>query len=94
MKEIAMILKKGELHLTKFVSNGREILKSFPHDDLSASHQSVNLDLDKITLERVLGILWNPDNGTIKIKAVIKSFSSSKEVYLVLYPLFLIRWDF
>ena len=29
-------------------------------------------------LERALGIFWNPDNDTSKVKAVIKSFSSSK----------------
>ena len=43
-----------------------EILKSLTQDDLSAKYQSVNLDLDKISLERALGILWNPDDDTIK----------------------------
>ena len=60
-KEISEILKKGGFHLTKFVSNDRGILKSLPQDNLSANCQSVNLDLDKIPLERALGILWNPD---------------------------------
>ena len=64
--------------MTKFVSNEREILKSLFQDDLSANCQSVNLDLDKIPSERALGILWNPDNDTIKVKAVTKSFPSSK----------------
>ena len=40
--------------MTKFVSNDREILKSLPQDDLSANCQSVNLDLDKILLERAV----------------------------------------
>ena len=71
-------MQKGGFHLTKFVSNEREILKSLFQDDLSANCQSVNLDLDKIPSERALGILWNPDNDTIKVKAVTKSFPSSK----------------
>ena len=37
-KEISEILKKGGFHLTKFVSNDREILKSLPLDGLSANH--------------------------------------------------------
>ena len=77
-KEISEILKKGGFHLTKFVSNDREILKSLPQDDLSANCQSVNLNLDKIPLERALGILWNPDNDTIKVKAAMKPFQLSK----------------
>ena len=64
--------------MTKFVSNDREILKSLPQDDLSANCQSVNLNLDKIPLERALGILWNPDNDTIKVKAAMKPFQLSK----------------
>ena len=63
-------MKNGGFHLTKFISNDREILKSLPQDDLSANCQSVNLDLEKISLERALGILWNPDNDTNKVKAV------------------------
>ena len=64
--------------MTKFVSNDREILKSLPQDDLSANCQSVNLDLDKISLERALGILWDQNNDTVKVKAVIKSLPPSK----------------
>ena len=78
-KETSKILKKGRLHLTKLVLNDREILKSLPQDDLSANCQSVNLDLGKILLERALGILWNADNGTIKVKAVMKQFPLSKK---------------
>ena len=73
-KEISKILKKGEFHLIKFISNDREILKSLPQDDLSANCQSVNLDLDKTPLERALRILWNPDKDTIKVRVVMKPF--------------------
>ena len=71
-------MKRGGFHLTKSVSNDRKFLKSIPQDDLSANCQSVNLKLNKIPLERALGILWNLGNNTIKVKAVIKSFPSSK----------------
>ena len=70
-KEISEILKKGGFHLTKFVSNDREILsKSLPQDDLSANCQSVNLNLDKTPLERALGTLWNPNDDTMKVKVL------------------------
>ena len=65
-------------NICKKILHDREILKSLPQDDLSANCQSVNPELDKISLERALDILWNPDNDTIKVKAVIKSFSLSK----------------
>ena len=37
---------------------------------------------EKIPLEWALGILCNPDNSTIKVKADIKSFSPSKRGFL------------
>ena len=64
--------------MIKFVSNDKEILKSLAQDDLSANCQSVNLDLDKISLERALDILRNPDNNKIKVKAVMKPSPPSK----------------
>ena len=76
-KEISKILKKRGFHLTNFISNDREILKSLPQDDLSANCQSGNLDFEKILL-RTSGILWNPNYNTIKVKTVIKSFPPSK----------------
>ena len=75
---ISEILKQGRFHLTKFVSNDSEILTPLPQDDLSANCQPVNLDLNKIPLERALGILWNLDNDTVKVKAVMKPFPLSK----------------
>ena len=71
-------MKKGGFYWTKLLSNDKEILKYLSQDDLSANCQSVNLDIDKIPLESALGISWNQDNDTIKVKVVKKSFSSSK----------------
>ena len=56
------------------IESDRKILKSLLQDDLSANFQSVSLDVDKIPLERALGILWNLDNNKIKVKAVMKPF--------------------
>ena len=47
-KKISEILKKGGFHLTQFVSNDKEILKSLLEDDLSANCQFINLDLDNL----------------------------------------------
>ena len=77
-KEISKIFKKGGFRLTKFVSNDREIFKSLPQNDVSGNGQSVNLDLDKIPLQRALSIFWNPGNNTIKVKAFMKPFPLSK----------------
>ena len=43
-KEISKILRNGGFHLTKFVSNDRDVLKSLPQAELSANCQNVNLD--------------------------------------------------
>ena len=69
---------KSGIPFTKFVSNDRCILKSLPQDDLLTNCQAVNLNFDKTSLGRALGILWNPDNNTIKVRAITKSFLLSK----------------
>ena len=66
--DIIEILLKGGFHLTKFVSNSRQILNALPPEDVSPKLTSIDLDLDDIPIERALGILWNPESDTLQIK--------------------------
>ena len=53
-------------YLTKFLSNNYDILKSL----LSASNVTsadIDLDLNKIAMERVLRVLWQPEKDTLKV---------------------------
>ena len=55
--ELMALLEKGGFRLTKWASNSREVLASIPED--KRARPTVNLDLDELPIERVLGVLWN-----------------------------------
>ena len=55
--KIRELLSSRSFNLTKFLSNSHKILKSLRNSILSL--KLVDLELDKIPLERVLGILGN-----------------------------------
>ena len=63
-------------NLTKFLSNSHKILKSLPNSILSP--KLVDLDFDKIPLERVLGILWDPNEDVLKVKVLCKEVPNTK----------------
>ena len=63
-------------NLTKFLSNSHKILKSLPNSILSP--KLVDLDLDKIPLERALGILWDPNEDVLKVKVLYKEVPNTK----------------
>ena len=62
------LLKEGGLRLTKFASNSREVLQSIPPELRAKS--TLDLDLDRLPLERALGVYWDAQSDTFKFKAV------------------------
>ena len=65
-QQVMAVLKEGGLRLTKWTSNDSQTLDTLPLSEISAA--SVNLDLDDTSIERALGILWNPKIDTLQIK--------------------------
>ena len=58
IKEVIEILKKGGFKLTKFYSNSPVVMESIP-TELRAPSVDKDLDLEKPTVERTLGLKWN-----------------------------------
>ena len=61
---------KGGFHLTKWTSNSRELLASIPKDE--RAKEVKDLDLDKLPIERALGIQWSAESDEFYFKIVIK----------------------
>ena len=76
IKDVICILSTGGFRLHKWIANSREILLSLPVSEVSS--KIVNLELDEIPIERALGLLWNPLNDLLQIKAVNKTLPTSK----------------
>ena len=70
------MLSSCGFNLTKILSNSRNILKSLPNSILSP--KLIDLDLDKIPLKRVLGVLWDPNEDFLKVKVVNKEVPNTK----------------
>ena len=74
--DVANALSEGEFHLKKWVSNDQQILKALPSQEVSST--LINLDFDDISIERALGILWNPGTDPLQIKVTAKDVPLTK----------------
>ena len=62
--QVIQLLKKGNFRLTKFVSNAKEVLAAIPAEERTIK----NLDLDKLPIERALGLQWDTETDTFGVK--------------------------
>ncbi|XP_072170622.1 uncharacterized protein [Diadema setosum] len=59
---------KAGLKLHKIVSNSRDVLKSFPAEEIAKSFHELDLDVDPLSLQRALGIAWCTESDTFQFK--------------------------
>ena len=57
--EVKRLLCRGGFNLTKWSSNSRNLLASFPGKELASGLHSLDMDFDRLPPERALGLLWN-----------------------------------
>ena len=69
-------LKTCSFRLSKFVSNSIKVLKHLPATEISPKY--VNLDLNSLSSERTLGLIWNIDKDTFTFKPVWKKLPNTK----------------
>ena len=68
--QLRELLAKGGFRLTKWVSNSREVINSLPESEIAASVK--DLDLEKLPVERALGVQWNVTSDQFGFKIAIK----------------------
>ena len=68
--QLRELLAKGGFRLTKWVSNSREVINSLPESERAASAK--DLDLEKLPVERALGVQWNVTSDQFGFKIAIK----------------------
>lgn len=62
--QLIKLLRKGNFHLTKSVSNVKEVLAAIPAEERTIK----NLDLDKPPIKRALGLQWDIEMDTFGVK--------------------------
>ena len=85
-QQIMAVLKEGGFQLIKWTSNDSQILETLPLSEISTA--SINLDLDGTSIERALGILWNPKMDTLQIKNSDREIPMTKIGILALSKLY------
>ena len=63
---------KGGLRLHKFVSNSTDVIQNLEIEDRAIDLKNINLALDKLPVERTLGILWCIESDTFQFRIALK----------------------
>ena len=74
--DVAKALSEGGFRLTKWVPNDQQILKALPSQEVSLT--LIILHFDDISIERALGILYNPGTDALQIKVTAKDVPLTK----------------
>ena len=70
--ELMSICSKGGFHLTKWVSNSREVLESIPRDERAKEVKQLNLEHDTLPMEGALGLQWQVESNAFGFRIDIK----------------------
>lgn len=63
---------KGGLRLHKFVSNNKDVIQYLEPEDRAKDLKDISLALDKLPIERTLGILWCIESDNFQFGIVLK----------------------
>ncbi|XP_072050993.1 uncharacterized protein [Amphiura filiformis] len=72
VEDLTNICRDKGFRLTKWLSNSKEVLQCIPQSERAKTAKSLDLDNDDLPSERVLGLLWSPENDTFGFQIVIK----------------------
>ncbi|XP_042880688.1 uncharacterized protein LOC122258662 [Penaeus japonicus] len=61
-------LQAGGFRLTKWMSNSRKVMGVIPTNERSPRIKDINLTIDNLPMDRVLGVLWDLDDDVLKIR--------------------------
>lgn len=78
VKNLITICKRGGFTLTQWISNSREVLQAIPEDFQSKNLHELDLDRDKLPLDRALGLQWCIETDTFKFKLKLKEKPPTK----------------
>lgn len=58
--------------MTKWTSNSRALLMSIPEEDRASEVKDLNLDNDRLPMERALGVQWCTQSDTFQLKVDVQ----------------------
>lgn len=79
IRDVSALLKLGGFNMVQWLSSSRSILASVDQSDLS---RSLDLDADKLPIERTLGLLWDCQQDSFTFKSRVKTQAKTKRQVL------------
>ncbi|XP_071944668.1 uncharacterized protein [Antedon mediterranea] len=73
IQQLTTLCEMGGFKLSKWVSNKREVLLSVPAAERAKEFENIELDYEKLSIERALGIRWSVGADTLGFKNVVPS---------------------
>ncbi len=80
--EVKSILKNSGFKLTAFTSNSRNVLKSFPEEELSIRLKTIDVLHETLPIDHALGVTWDTQNDTLGFKIYIQQGELTKRSVL------------
>ena len=78
VKDLSFQCKRGGFVLEKWVSNSRSVLQSTAEYQRAKDLKELDLDRDKLPIERALGLLWCVESDSFKFKMEVKQHSLTR----------------
>ena len=72
IKDLTALCQKGGFTLEKFVSNSRGVLQAISSERRAKDLKELDLDRDKLPVERALGLLWCVETDSFRFKIKLK----------------------
>ena len=72
VKNVKAMCHQGGFNLHKFLSSSKEVIKSIPESDRTEGVKEIDLDLDKLPLERTLGVQWRVESDSFEFNIVLQ----------------------
>lgn len=72
IRDLTALCHKGGFILEKWISNSRAVLQAISEDQRAKDLKEINLDRDKLPVERVLGLQWCVETDSFKFKLEMK----------------------
>ena len=80
--QLTDLLSKGGFHLTKWISNCREVLEFIPASERAPS--VMTLDFEDLPIDRALGTQWNVEKDTLSFRVSEKEVADTRRGILSL----------
>ena len=72
IKSVKEMCSRGGFNLHKFVSNKKDVNKGIPESDRAEGIKNIDLDLDKLPMERALGVNWCIQSDSFQFHLVLQ----------------------